>query len=88
MMEQETKSSRAAGDFFVEAIAEAVASRLKGAHITRRLLSLEQAAEYLGLSEDAVRDLVGNGKLRPARPTRKLQFDVFDLDKLIEESKR
>jgi excisionase family DNA binding protein len=76
-------------DGFVEAIADAVADRLQ--HIqyrTKRLFSLEEAAEYLGLSEDAVRDLVNQGKLKPVRPTRKLQFDICDLDEFIKGLKK
>jgi excisionase family DNA binding protein len=75
-------------DFFVEKIADAVAERLARMHGRRvRILDLEAAAEYLSLSEDAVKDLVGAGKLSVVRPTRKIQFDVYDLDELIESLK-
>ncbi len=75
-------------DFFVEKTADAVAERLARMHGRRvRILDLEAAAEYLSLSEDAVKDLVGAGKLSVVRPTRKIQFDVYDLDELIESLK-
>ena len=53
----------------------------------RRLLTLEEAAEYLALSTWTVRDLVWKGRLRVVRLTRRLHFDRRDLDRLIEEAK-
>jgi excisionase family DNA binding protein len=77
------------GDQFFDAMAEAIFARFQRVQgIRKRLFNAEEAAGYLGLSEDAVRDLVAQGRLKTARPTRKLQFDVFDLDKLVEDSKR
>jgi hypothetical protein len=59
--------------------------------IAPRLLGLDAAAVYLGLSTWSVRDLETTGTLRPVRiPTagqgelRKLLFDRADLDRLIE----
>lgn len=76
------------GDAFVNAIADAVAERLEYKHnLHCRVLDIEAAAKYLSLSEDAVRDLVSTGKLRAVRPTRKLQFDILDLNRLVEQSK-
>jgi excisionase family DNA binding protein len=53
----------------------------------RRLLTLEQAADYLALSTWSVRDLVWKGRLRVVRLTRRLHFDRRDLDRLIEGAK-
>lgn len=76
------------GDFFVDAIADAVALRLGAMHARRkRIFDIEEASEYLSLSEDALRDLVSSGKLKPVRPTRKLQFDILDLDRFIDSLK-
>jgi excisionase family DNA binding protein len=84
-VERATESGK---DWFVERIADAVAERLTKVQSRRkRLYNLEEAAEYLGLSDDAVRDLVALGKLKSVRPTRKLQFDLHDLDQLIEDLK-
>jgi excisionase family DNA binding protein len=78
-----------AGDLLIDSIADAVAERLARMTLCRkRLLSLEEAAEYLGMSEDAVRDLVSQSKLKPVRPTRKVQFDIRDLDVFIADLKR
>ena len=52
-----------------------------------RLLSLPEAAEYLALSPWTVRDLAGKGRLPVVRITRKLLFDLKDLDALIDSEK-
>jgi len=53
----------------------------------RRLLSLPEAASYLGLSSWTVRELTWRGKLPVVRITRKLLFDLRDLDELIDREK-
>lgn len=54
----------------------------------RRLLSLDEAARYLGLgSRWAVRRLVVNGALPVVRIAGKWRLDVEDLDKLISAKK-
>ena len=71
----------------VSAIAEAVIERI-GAHVTGpRLLTVEGAAKYLSMTEDAIRHKVINGKLRAVRADRFLRFDVRDLDLWIESNK-
>jgi excisionase family DNA binding protein len=54
-----------------------------------RLLDVEAAADYLGVSVWTVRDLVERGSLsRVALPgVRRLLFDRCDLDRLIEASR-
>jgi excisionase family DNA binding protein len=64
------------------------------AEITPRLLNLNQAAEYLGISYWSVRDLVQSGMLasvklpapraRDGRSIRRTLIDRQDLDQLIE----
>ena len=53
----------------------------------RRLLSLEEAAHLLGLSPYAVRRLIWDGKLPVVRLTRRIQIDLRDLERLIEQAK-
>lgn len=53
----------------------------------RRLLSLKDAAELLGRTPGAVRELVYRGKLPVVRLDRRLQFDVLDLERVIQERK-
>lgn len=54
----------------------------------QRLLDADQAAVYINTSDKGLDNLVSDGKLAPVRFDRKRRFDVVDLDKLIEESKR
>jgi len=54
---------------------------------THRLLTLPEAAKYLGLSTWTVRELTGKGRLPVVRITRKLLFDLRDLDALIDQEK-
>jgi excisionase family DNA binding protein len=50
-----------------------------------RWLSTAQAAEYLGVSINTVRNYVGGGRLKVRRMGPKLlKFDVADLDRLVE----
>ncbi len=63
-------------------------------HPVSRLLSLEQAAHYLGVSTWTVRDLEWSGVLSRVRiplgngkELRKLLFDREDLDRLIDRWK-
>lgn len=48
------------------------------------MYSLDEAAEYLGLSADSLRELVQQQKLKSVRPTKRLQFDIDDLDAFID----
>lgn len=53
----------------------------------QRLLTLAQAACYLGISPWTLRELVWKGRLPVVRLTRKLHFDLRDLDRFIEGAK-
>jgi len=71
-------------------VKEAVIAALdeSGRPLSQRLLTTAQTAEYLGISEDSVRNLHAAGTLRKVKIVGvKLMFDVKDLDKLIEENK-
>ena len=57
------------------------------AGIGKRLLSVPEAAEYLGRTPWAVRGLIDNGKLPVVRLDRRVQIDRLDLDRLIERCK-
>ena len=72
-----------------DTIAEAVVSRLKdSAVLTPRLLTLSQAAIYLGLTADALKAKVHMGRIPTVGIDRKLRFDRHDLDRIIEDSKK
>jgi excisionase family DNA binding protein len=72
---------------FIEDFAAAVASRMPApAPIAKRLLTVVQAAEYLGRSPKAVEHLISRGVLPVTRLDGKRQIDRIALDKLISES--
>lgn len=52
-----------------------------------RLVSLPETAQTLGMSPASVRRLIWQGRLRPVRITRRIQFDLRDIEALIERSK-
>ncbi|MCL6505766.1 MAG: helix-turn-helix domain-containing protein [Bryobacteraceae bacterium] len=53
----------------------------------RRLLSVKEAAAYLGRSVAAVQHMIESGKLPAVRIDRRVAVDIRDLDRLIEASK-
>ena len=73
--------AKSAGDAMIEAIADAVALRLERMAVVRqRLLDIHQAAEYLGMSEHALRHKAGVD-VPCTRIDGKLRFDHRDLDR-------
>jgi excisionase family DNA binding protein len=63
-------------------------------NVLPRLLGIDQAAAYLGLSTWTLRDMVTGGELRPVRllaagrEVRRLLFDRVDLDRMIATSQQ
>jgi excisionase family DNA binding protein len=53
----------------------------------RRVLQIDQAAEYLGCSPNKLRDLEAAGRIRRVEIDSRLRFDIRDLDKFIEGAK-
>lgn len=73
---------------FLSAIADAIADRLEHRQQTRRrLLTLEEAADYLAMSENQVLNLIAEGKLKRSNLDRRVRVDIRELDRLIEETK-
>jgi excisionase family DNA binding protein len=74
----------------IDALADAVSRRiLEVGKIERpRLLNLEQAALYLGMTNDAVKSKAIQGQMPSVRVDAKWRFDRFDLDRWIEDHKR
>ena len=72
-----------------DTIAEAIASRLMDSNVLiPRLLTLEQAAKYLGLTKEALKAKVHLGRIPTVDLDKKLRFDRLDLDRMIEQNKR
>ncbi len=77
-----------AGDGLIDAIAEAVALKLERmAGCSQRLLDIDQAAQYLGLSPVALRHKAGID-VPCVRIDTKLRFDRRDLDRFIDRARR
>jgi excisionase family DNA binding protein len=78
-------------DVLADRLAEKLYAKLAqdgaGAPVRPRLLTVEQAAAYLGRTKEAVQHMVGSGKLPVVRADRRLSFDVRDLDGWIERNK-
>ena len=76
-------------EFNTDNIADAVVTRLidRGV-LVPRLLTLDQAATYLGLTKDALKAKVHLGRVPTVDLDKKLRFDRLDLDRIIEENKR
>jgi Helix-turn-helix domain len=84
-------TSATAGDALINAIAEAVADRLTSlVDEQRRVLTLEAAAEYLGMTPDALQHRAGVDVpcLAGERAKRRLRFDRRDLDRWIDRQGR
>ena len=56
--------------------------------VLKRLYSAKEAGRYLGDSQWTVRHLNCAGKLPCVRQGRRVLFDVYDLNRFIEENKR
>lgn len=77
-----------AGDALVEAIADAIAKRLERmAGQRQRLLDVKATAEYLGMTEDAVRHRAGVD-IPCIRMDGRLRFDRRELDRWIDRAPR
>jgi hypothetical protein len=55
--------------------------------VHQRLLTLEQAAEYLGMTSEALKAKRAQGLIQSVPLDKKLRFDIRDLDELIERLK-
>ena len=76
------------GDAMIEAIAEAVALKLaRMATMSQRLMDVDEAAKYLGMSPHALRHKAAVD-IPCVRIDAKLRFDRRDLDRYIDRAKR
>lgn len=76
-------------DQLLELLAEHLAKRLcrEPGRLLPRLLTIEQAAGYLGLTIDATRGLTAGGTIPAVRAERQVFLDRLDLDRWIDEHK-
>ncbi len=59
----------------------------EGGKIRKRLLTVEEAAVYLGRTKEAVQHLLAAGKLPSVKSDRRVFLDIQDLDRWIERNK-
>jgi len=81
-------------DGLLDALAKRVAAYVRaelaqdgGVGVKPRLLTVEQAAAYLGRTEEAMQHMIASSKIPTVRIDRRVFIDVRDLERLIEEHK-
>jgi excisionase family DNA binding protein len=88
---RDTKNSggHSAGDSFIEALADAVARRLETmVGMRQRLMDVHDAAQYLGMTENAIREKASAGDLPYIRIDGRLRFDRREIDRWIDRAPR
>lgn len=82
-------------NLLLQSIADGIAERISGqlgdrggTGVTPRLLSVEQAAVYIGRTKDSVQHMAATGKLPVVRTDRRVFLDRHDLDRWIEDNKQ
>ncbi|MFV1951701.1 MAG: helix-turn-helix domain-containing protein [Nitrospinota bacterium] len=55
--------------------------------LKKRLLTVQEASDYLGRSVPSIRELIWAGSLPVVKVGRRQHLDIFDLDKWIEQHK-
>lgn len=80
-------------DSIMDQFASVVAAKIRAdvpatgsTSITARLLTVDQAAVYLGRTKDAVQHMIGARKLPVVRDGRRVFLDVRELDRWIEQN--
>ncbi len=82
-------------DVVIDALADRLAGKLRtggsrgegGPAIRPRLLTVEQAATYLGRTKASVQHLISDGAIPVVRHDRRVFLDVRDLDRWIDSAK-
>jgi excisionase family DNA binding protein len=79
----------------LEALAAKVAEKMREiaalgtvSAVRPRLLTVEQAAMYIGRTKQAVEHMVSSGKVPTVRADRRVFVDIRDLDTWIEQNKQ
>jgi excisionase family DNA binding protein len=77
----------AATDFInIEYLADRIAAKIRDIP-QKRVLTLDEAAQYLGVTPEALRNKVYLGRIPTIRIDSRMRFDRSDLDRIIDESK-
>ena len=83
-------------DALLDALAEHIVERLNGrlaspggnGTIRPRLLTVQEAAAYLGRTKGSIQHVVADGGLPVVRFDRRVFLDIQDLDRWIERNKQ
>ena len=76
-------------EVLIEKLATKLAAKLsqQPSLLCPRLLTIDQAATYLGRTREATQHLASSGKIPTVRTDRRVFIDRLDLDKWIDENK-
>jgi len=78
----------------IDAVAARLLERLRqegaigNAGVRPRLMTVEQAAVYIGRTKEAMQHMISSGKLPTVRIDRRVFVDIEDLDRLIRDNKQ
>jgi excisionase family DNA binding protein len=72
---------------FAKAVADHLRDSLLSRGANRRVLSLDEAAEYCGLTRDSFKKKVVRDRVRQVRFDKCWRFDIADLDQWIDSRK-
>lgn len=82
-----TNDKNDAGTSLINAIAEAVALKVQRMERGPRMLNVDQAAEYLGMTVEGLRKRAGRD-IPTVDTDRRLRFDKRELDHWIDQAPR
>jgi excisionase family DNA binding protein len=77
----------------IDALAERIATKMEAgnrfgaSNPGKRLLTTEEAAEFLGRTKEAMQHLAISGKIPTVRSDRRVFFDIHDLERWISQNK-
>src|SRR4051812_40274825 len=82
-------AGQTAGELFFEAFAEVIVRRLEPlVGMRQRLMDVHDAAQYLGMTENAIREKASAGDLPYIRIDGRLRFDRREIDRWIDRAPR
>jgi len=69
-------------------IVSELSGAMKNKGITKRLYTVSEAADYLGRSVNAIREMQWAGKLSYIKDGKRILFDIRDMDSWIESHRQ
>jgi excisionase family DNA binding protein len=77
----------------IDMVADRIAARIESRNSSRssveskRLLTTDEAAIFLGRTRDSIQHMMASGKIPTVRSDRRVFFDVRDLERFIDQNK-